>query len=798
MATNPLTGIPQQYGTPPTPKNQKKVATLPPAPPTPPPDYFNQNTPEDKDIYNQRVTAQDTQWQKLPWYQRMFLPQPSVSHAMVRTQDPSTPERTAPLTGGAVQRYVESHKGAYTTGKGKKDSMSYGLARGAAKQVDELSTPNSISSLALLTSGTGLLPGAAIKLLGYGISAISMMSLAQRAPEAVKAFNNGDDELGWEHVSRAVPELAMAIPGAVMATHDVPALARSMEQEGYPLWKNQEGFIYLDYSKGDRVVGRDAIQGPERIKAESTWPKATPTDASVNMKTAPAAGEVRTGMNYLIAQGIDPRTITYYTGFEGTPRRLNFDQFIKEFPEALDSPQLQDILKPMATSSKPEGGSAPAITSTIQPSLTQAPSSAQQFSRTPAGRFAASTPPTNLPQTRQPYGSNRIAAEPPAPQTAPMSSQLEQAVMEMMKFNQRMGEWMMQQKSGGVHTPPPEPPPPAVQAAAAAAPKPAATPAAAPTSDLADIQASVKQAELMAPKKKAALSGEPGTTKKGPTSYVGKTLKEKYAPKEPAAQPGAGITTPSNHAELATALEKLSSGDGPPVYITRGGKRGQLLEAVYDAQGEPTGTYMFMPDAPYSGDPFSIKLGEIQPHGTRSEVSVVPRGPAKTRGTGPEISAAGKKSAYEQVQLPNGGTGVKLKTEVMPKETVDAIVDSLGKKAAGGDTESAAKLARIHKHISEDGTITTHEVLMGKEATTVQARHLGGTKRSTTAEDLAAEGIVRTPKAVGGAPGTEYTDKGIVQTFYDSEVPSLAKTVEPTTTQPSKQITPATEGTSLS
>ena len=57
-----------------------------------------------------------------------------------------------------------------------------------------------------------------------------------------------------------------------------------------------------------------------------------------------------------------------------------------------------------------------------------------------------------------------------------------------------------------------------------------------------------------------------GKGAKGKPSYVGKTLEEKYTPKEPAAQPEAikAAATPTTHEELNTAIEAFNKGEGRP------------------------------------------------------------------------------------------------------------------------------------------------------------------------------------------------------------------------------------------
>ena len=244
--------------------------------------------------------------------------------------------------------------------------------------------------------------------------------------------------------------------------------------------------------------------------------------------------------------------------------------------------------------------------------------------------------------------------------------------------------------------------------------------------------------------------------------------------------------------------------------------RGVILDNIKDMKGKPTEFYSYMPDN-WSGDPFPIRIHDMQPAPAGASYAIpVPRHGTRTFDLGSQLTVGRRAQNVEQFQMPSGGTGYKVKETKLPPELVDTMASRLEKQ---GTPEAMAKLKELTGRMNEDGSVDMVHVLPGKDVPTIQAKHLGGGRRPTTEPSSRLGSIMDTParqvaadvessqeylareKELGADPDSIAIEKrklglhdvpGKAQMFFKGELEPVAKTLEPTTTQPSREIKPIT------
>ena len=786
-----------------------------------------------------------------------------------------------------------------------------GFTQGVGEAVEPFTTPTGLATLIALTAGSGLIPPAVMGLLKLKWSHDAIKSLGAKLPQVKDAYDSGDIETGTRLLTTAVPELGMVMPGLKTA-HGIltkgasylPSMGQGAMDVGRRLATDQQGMIDISLRANDKPVGRDIIQGPERIVG-STPPTESPTSAVVDVRTTPVKGEVNRTMGQLIAQGIDPRASKYVVSLGGEPQEVTFDQFVKQYPEALENQSLREMtgrapyipmppgikdVTPTPVEETPPEPTPPGVAPLVPPPL--APSY-----RTDSGRLGTVTNPMKLhrrqdieiqqaqqlaetlplkkpgkaegkvKQARFPMEPVPIPTDvpeapetPAAPPTAAADqvipgSALERAIMAMMEHNRLLSQqltMMTERMAGGMppqqaQTPPTPVAPqktPRVKAPEASTPQPPtpgtpSTPAPIPADLASEVQAAIKdapQVQLTQAELKGMGGGKP---KKGPVSHVGETMEQKYAPEEPAAQPEAieAAHTSTNPAELRAALDEMnkpsmvSSYKGKegtptkgarPIWIRRRGlgnvktSSGYVNRNILDNRNKPTDYYEYMPEN-WSGDPFAIKISEMEPDPMgASHVMNVPRHAQRTFDKGMQITVPRKAGTSERYIMPSGGTGTKLRDVPISPEDVDAMARRLENSTEPG---AKKKYEELLKRIEDDGGITLHEILPDKDAPTITARHLGRTIAKPDAPKSRLGSVLDTParqlaqdfeqsmeylanqKEFGASAAEIKSDAAKLRVhktgdramrFFKDELEPVAKTVEPTTTQPSREVSPET------
>lgn len=805
MATNPLGAVKlPAYVT----DVKKREAALPP-PPTPPP------------------TAPP--------------PEPTTSPMDTVTKFlRSTPEEQGPMLPPKVQ------------------AVGRGLTRGIGEVGTSLTEPRNLATLGAITAATAFAPPVVLGLLGAGFTIEGIHQLAQKVPAATEAFKAGNVEEGTRLLTTAVPDLAMALPGIhaapAMAERAAGAVGKAFEGGGLlsPEAAGQEGFMSLElFDKTGRFLGRENFQGNERLPGDIGYAGKLPqgTKANVVVRSAPTGTpgtEAKNALGYLMFHGVNPENVRFASETGGARTEMPYSEFERSYinppaPAITPPPQLplKEEVQSRLRATRPElqagstlglprtpGGRISTKTRLSPESIGRKPLAAPEVPPEPLPGLAKPTPAAAPPATAptQP-ASEGYAAKPvtlPEEAAPPPGSALERAIVAMMEHNRLLSEQLRMLTERVTGTPQPTPAAaapevaPKAPAAKAAAPATPTTPAAAaPTGDLAtQIQQSIAEApkvELTAAELKG-MGATPGK-KKGPVSYVGKTLEEKYAPKEAAAQPEAikAAQTPRNQAELRDAIDAFNRGEGRPVNIVRRGlggakpTRGVILDNIKDMKGKPTEFYSYMPEN-WSGDPFPIRIREMEPNpmGKSYEMNV-PRHAQRTYDLGMEVAVQRKPDIVkgQRVRLPDGSLGTHVDDVTGGPNAIKYFMKNLEEAAKGGDPTAQTRFELFKSKLATKGYPQLARVAMDDgrwiDFAPEELTQVGPEKVTTTQpskqikpetakaqkeveEKMTAAGPARAQKPIPPPPGPQEPGQPVQREVTKGEIQKEARVSKPTET----------------
>jgi hypothetical protein len=563
-------------------------------------------------------------------------------------------------------------------------------------------------------------------------------------PAAKEAFDAGDYEEGTRQLIHAAEQGGMLagvarIKGRMPTKPSTsPTLSSRMAGLG-----GEEGLISLEiYDRFGNQIGTRNFQGSEVMPGGHVGEVPPGAKVKMVMYTPPRGLEATKAMEWAYNR-VPSSNIEFIDATGGSRLPITQDAFVRAVHEAsVPKPTPPLAARPSTLRQKPsmeQVGALPRtrsgrISTVTDPFKLQ---KMQQQSQTYIDLEQPTTPaapktipePTTTPISYEQHMANqqaqRAAALPPeqpspaAPQEPPSSSYMERALAAIMEQNTLMRQYieaLLSNKSAPTGAAAPATPtgpslPTAGKPAAPPPPTPPATPPAAsaveaPGTLEADVMAAIKEAPKV--ELTAAEKGYAPSTKKGSTSYVGKTLEEKYASTDPAASSTA--VTPRTLDELRTAVAEFEAGRGKPVNVVRRGlgdappTKGTLLYNIL-VNNKPSDRYAFMPDN-WSGNPFDVKISDliVRPEG-KSQVMTIPRFSQRTFDLGFEVAVPRKAQITKgtRVRLPDGSLGTHVENVTSGKKAIEYFLKNLKKAAKDGDPEAQTKYQLFKSKIESKG-----------------------------------------------------------------------------------------------
>lgn len=793
MAINQITGIPSYP--PPPPGNERKVR-----------------------IPNMQELLEGNTVQ-VPTMGDLLGPQPQVQSTLepIPTSMPRS-KFTEPRKSIEQSTYEAMPPAMQKTGKG--------VMRGVSKLANPMLTGPGLAQLAAITAATAFGPPVVIGLLKLGFTAQGIHDLAMKLPEAQQAFQSGDEETGISLLTQAVPSLGMTLAGTRVTPGEFGALGeagasaagklqdfgKAMTPDLQNLAASEAGFITLEIlDKFGNQIGTRSFQGGATVPGGYVGDIPSGAKVRMVMSGKPTGLEVPKALEWAYNR-VPETNIEFIDATSGGRTPVSREAFIGAASRA----SVPQIPPPPTSRPAPRSGMGlaagePLRTPGGRRSTVTDPFKLQKMQEErPYVEMEAPTPPVTpkvqpeIPTTPLPEGYQGAAKEVRIPEAPPQAaaqpaqpipgSMLEQAFVAMMEHNKLLSEQLrlLTERVMGGQAPAPTASPVAPPTAAAAPPK---APQVAPTEAAVkppvattpegDLASQITAAMQAAPKVElsAADKGIPiGKGKKGPVSYVGKTVEEKYAPKEPAAQPEAikAAATPTTPEELKIALEAFERGEGRPINVVRRGlgdakpTRGTLLYNIKDMRGKPTEHYAYMPEN-WTGDPFSIKISEVLPRtGGRTHVMNVPRHAQRTYDLGMEVAVPRKADIVKgtRVKLPDGSLGTHVEDVVGGKDAIKYFMKNLRDKAKQGDQDAIAKFRSLQPKLAEKGYPTLARVALDDgrwidfipdELTKVEELAPSTTKPSTQIKPKTAEALKEVESRMKAAGGERAQPEKMIQ-----------------------------------